>query len=335
LLGSSVVGGGSATVSLPRTLGSATVLAVALRQQDPGIALPYVPIAQLVQLPLSASSEMQVNPRVGAPGTTITVSGACAGTPRVIIAGRPGGWYDVPPVYADVVALPSNGPFSLTAPMPVLPSTVRLLCTSGGVTEIVQQLISPATGDLVQVFAIAAGGGYLVSIPAVVSPQLLAAFGLTGDAVPLSVVATSAVVTVRLEPPVGVSDVVIVGLETLGENAEARQNVRVQGWTVHLSGAVAATSTTSTAPTTSTTSTAPTTSTTAPTDPSVTGEPGGPTSSQPTPSVPGAASAVLPSTGVSSNQTSVAAIVCILVGLLAVALARGRVTRRPGRPANR
>ena len=105
--------------------------------------------------------------------------------------------------------------------MPVLPSTVRLICTVDGVTEFVQVLISPATGDLATEFATAADGGYLVTIPGVVSPELLAAFGPTGDPVPLSIVATSPEVTVRLEPAAGVTDVVIVGLQDLGENADA------------------------------------------------------------------------------------------------------------------
>lgn len=265
----------------------------------------------------AASSTLDVNPRVGAPGSTITVSGTCSGTPRVVVEGRPGGWYDVPPVYADVSALPPNGPFSFTTSMPVLPSTVRLICTVDGLTEFVQLLISPATGDLATGFATAADGGYLVTIPGVVSPELLAAFGSTGDPVPLSIVATSPAVTVRLEPAAGVTDVVIVGMQDLGENADARQVVRVQGWAVNLPGAIATTTTSSTM-TTATVVDEPST------------VPGGPVapddpapSTLPTPTAD-AASAVIPATGFSSRSPAVAAGTCILLGLLSVALTRAR-----------
>jgi hypothetical protein len=50
--------------------------------------------------------------------------------------------------------------------------------------------------------------------------------------VPLTVLYPS--VTVLLQPPAGARRIVIVGIEDLGENAEALQVARVQAWFVDL-----------------------------------------------------------------------------------------------------
>ena len=59
---------------------------VALRSPDR--ALPVVPIAGFVDLPLAADAILAASPRVGPPGTTVTIDGACAGTARLVLEAR-------------------------------------------------------------------------------------------------------------------------------------------------------------------------------------------------------------------------------------------------------
>lgn len=81
VLGNTVVVAGTATVRIPRSLGPAEVIAAGLRQQDPLINLPYVPIAPRVQLPLPSQPSVVADPRVTTSGNPVVASGNCAGTP--------------------------------------------------------------------------------------------------------------------------------------------------------------------------------------------------------------------------------------------------------------
>ena len=248
--------GGVASASVSRALGPADVIVLALRTPDPGIALPYIPVAARVQLPLAISPTLDVEPHVADAASLFTISGTCAGSPRIVVKGRPAGWYDPPPVYADMTDLPTNSPFSVSLPMPVLPSTVQLQCSNGAVSESRTELVSPAAGDLVPLSPTADDGVYIVTIPRASATPPLAAYTLTGAPVPLSVVADQPV-TVRIEPAPGVTGVVILGIEDLGENAEALQNSRVQAWLVDLPDQVPATTTTIAPPVTAAATTAP------------------------------------------------------------------------------
>ena len=77
------------------------------------------------------------------------------------------------------------------------------------------------------------GSGVLVTIPNVISPERLVAFTAGGAPVPIAIEAiVSNGVQARLGPQGVPVRIVIVGIETLGENATARQNSRVQGWAI-------------------------------------------------------------------------------------------------------
>ena len=69
-----------------------------------------------------------------------------------------------------------------------------------------------------------------MSIPNVIQPERLVAFSATGQPVPLAVLDNR--VRIRLEPPGIPTRIVIIGIETLGENANARQTSSVQAWFV-------------------------------------------------------------------------------------------------------
>ena len=298
--------GGVATVSISRALGPAEVIVLALRTPDPGIALPYIPVAARVQLPLAVSPTLKVEPHVADAASLFTISGTCAGSPRIVVKGRPAGWYDPPPVYADITDLPPNSPFSVSLPMPVLPSTVQLDCSNGAVSESRIELVSPAAGDLVPLTPTADDGGYIVAIPKASTRPPLAAYTLAGAPVPLSVVADPPV-TVRIEPAPGVAGVVILGVEELGENAEALQISRVQAWLVDLPDRVAAPTTTIAPPVTAAPTTAP--------------------PPQTAPASTGNASATLPSVGSDIAAMAAAAAGCLAAGCAMLTAARRRHQR--------
>jgi hypothetical protein len=306
---------GVASVSISRAVGPVELIVLALRAQDPFIPLPFVPIALRVQMPLAAPPMLVVEPHVTTAGAPVTIGGTCAGAPSLVVKGRPLGWYDPPPVFATVTNLPSNSSFSTTLPMPVIPSTIDLACTSGNVTETRTELVSPAFGDLVPLTATIDGSGYLVAVPGAVTTPPLAAYTTTGTTVPLSLV--PAPFTVRVQPSAGVDRVIILGIEALGENAVALQNSRVQAWSVDLLAAVS--------PTTSTTATTIATVPSA-TQPPATPPPGPvpPVSTTPPPTtvVPS-----LPATGRHPASTAATATLCLAAGLTMVALVRRRRCR--------
>ncbi len=98
VLGTAVASFGTATVRLPRSLGPAQVIAVGLRQQDPGIALPYVPFARRIQLPLpSQPSIVADSAESPSAGNSVTASGNCSGSPHVFVTGRAGWLVRHPP----------------------------------------------------------------------------------------------------------------------------------------------------------------------------------------------------------------------------------------------
>ncbi len=242
VLGTAVASVGTATIRLARSLGPAQVIAVGLRQQDPGIALPYVPFARQIQLPLPSQPSIVTTPQVTAAGDSVAASGDCAGSPHLIVTGRAAGWFDIPLVYVDELPVAdASGGWSTVFPMPPIPSTASLLCTHGPVTDSAATLISPSDG-LISLSGQQDGSGVIVTIPNVISPERLAAFTATGGSVPIAIL--DSIVRVRLEPPAFPLRIVILGIESLGENANARQNSRVQGWSLDV-GTIASGITTS------------------------------------------------------------------------------------------
>lgn len=232
LLDSSIVQLGMGTVRVPRALGPVEVRAVGLRSSDPGIPLPYVPFSSTIQLPLAAAPTVAVAPQVTSAGSQVTASGTCLGTPRLVVTGRPIGWYDIPPVFVDAdQATDAGGSWTTTFPMPAIPSRVTVHCTNRDVTANVEALISPSDGDIVHLVAEPSDiGATVVTIPKALHGPL-EAFTTLGISVPLAVV-NPATMTVQLFPTGNAGRIVIVGFEALGENAEALQNIRVQGWFV-------------------------------------------------------------------------------------------------------
>ena len=190
------------------------------------LAPALVPAASL---PPSQPSVVAV-PRVSFAGDPVTASGNCAGSAHLLATGRAAGWLDVPPVYVDEFpAVDASGGWSTTFAMPPIPSTISLLCTHGPVSDSAAVLISPSDG-LIPLNAQRDGSGVVVTIPNVISPERLAAFTATGRSVPISILNNS--VRVRLQPHGIPVRIVIIGIESLGENAMALQNSRVQGWSV-------------------------------------------------------------------------------------------------------
>lgn len=250
VLGTTLTAFGTATLRLPRSLGPAQVIAVGLRQQDTGIPqLPYVPIARQIQLPLPSQSSVVADPRVTFAGRLVTASGNCSGSPRLIVAAQAAGWFDIPPVFFDVLLQPDPaGSWTTSFLMPTVPSTVSVLCTQGNVTESAATLISPADG-LTQLIGQPDGSGTVVMIPNVISPERMAAFTATGRPVPIAILGTvNGGVQVRVEPQGIPVRIVIVGIESLGENANARQTSRVQGWSVDVGTITGGASTSGLAP---------------------------------------------------------------------------------------
>lgn len=235
LLDSAIAEFGIGTVRVPRTLGPATVRAIGLRAQDSGISLPYVPFSRTIQLPLASAPSIVVAPRVATSGSPLVATGNCVGTPRLIVTGRPAGWYDVPPVFVDAdQATDANSNWTATFPMPVIPSRVTVRCTNGGVTEVVEALVSPSAGDIVQLTAEPSDTGTtIVTIPKPAPFGPFEAFTPTGVSVPL-VILNASTMRVELSSVGNPGRVIIVGFENLGENANARQVTRVQGWFVEV-----------------------------------------------------------------------------------------------------
>jgi hypothetical protein len=188
------------------------------------------PISRQIQLSLTSQPLIAVTPRVSSSGSLVTASGDCAGSPHLRVIGRAAGWFDIPPVYVDEFPVPdAAGHWSSMFPMPAIPSTVSLFCTQGSTLDSASTLISPIDG-LSSLSVERDGSGVIVTIPNVITPEQLVAFTSSGASVPIAILDTT--VRVRLQPPGVPVRVIIIGIESLGENAEARQTSRVQAWSL-------------------------------------------------------------------------------------------------------
>jgi hypothetical protein len=79
-------------------------------------------------------------------------------------------------------------------------------------------------------------GGLIVTLPKAIGPDQPVAFTATGRSVQLSVLENVAEgLRVRVEIPFVPVRIVVIGTESLGENADARQNARIQSWSVNAS----------------------------------------------------------------------------------------------------
>ena len=144
-LGHALAEFGTATVRIPRSAGPAQVIAMGLRRRDPLVDLPYVPFALEMQLPLSSSPSIIVDPAVTTSGNPVLASGRCSGSGRLLVTGGATGWYDTPPVYVDeTLSADDAGSWISAFVMPPTASTASVVCTHGSVTETASVLIAPA-----------------------------------------------------------------------------------------------------------------------------------------------------------------------------------------------
>lgn len=210
------------------------------------LVVPVEVSAEMIQLQQATPPFLVAGPHVTAVGKPVTASGNCVGSTELSVTGGAAGWYDVPPVYLDEFLFPNaRGDFSTSFPMPPTPSTVVLWCTQGLVAETAVTLISPS--DNVRSLVGNSGvGGVTVAIPHLISPERLAVFTATGQSVTMTVLDNG--LQVLLESSVFPVRIVIVGIESLGENANALQNSRVQGWSVDVGALTDGASTSSLAP---------------------------------------------------------------------------------------
>lgn len=196
------------------------------------LGLTHAPAAQRATAQ-SVVASIAATPRVGATGSRVLLSGTCDGSARVRLIGQPVGWKDVPPVYVDTVVVSDiTGSWSTSATMPNTPATARVDCLRFPTTSSASALIAPFDGNSALLGFTSAASGVVVTIPRVSNSASLVASTAGGEPVPLTVLDPS--VTVLLQPPAGARRIVIVGIEDLGENAEALQVSRVQAWFVDL-----------------------------------------------------------------------------------------------------
>ena len=194
-----------------------------------------------------ASVPLEVAPRVSPAGTGVTASGTCATSPRLQVFGQPAGWYDIPPKYVDdVLTIDSGGSWFTQFPMPSLPSTVVVSCSDGPTPAVP---IAPSFDPPPGAPASRDADGYIIDVQRVSQPDALEVFTASGAFVASTEVLRQQVgegwsVTLHTSPAWPNAQVVVLGFESLGENATANQVTRVQAWSRALtpspvSGAVA------------------------------------------------------------------------------------------------
>ena len=242
VLGSALAKYGTATVRLPRSLGLTSTIAVGLHQKQSDIDLPYVPFVSKLFLPVPSQPSIVVDPPVAAIGDPVTASGNCAGSPHLTVEGQPLGWYDTPPVYVDEFPVPDDsGNWIASFPMPAIPSNPVVRCT--GVAGVSGTQISPSE-NLIPLIGEPDGSGMIVTISPLAEGSALRAYTANGVRVPMAILEvdpeTRTRVRARVELPGVPVKIVFIGVEYLGENAGARQQARVQAWSldVPLVGAI-------------------------------------------------------------------------------------------------
>jgi len=250
-------------------------------------------------------------PRVAAPGAAVRLAGECAGSGvTVVFRGQPAGWYDAPVVFANVTPPIAAGRWSVDVTMPATPATIDVTCIQNAVPTFASTRVAPS-GLPTTLPQVTSGEAADLTLPTNAYPESVEAFTDAGVPIPLTVTTGY---TVRVTPPSGAGHVVIVGTESLGENANALQNNRVQAWSAPVRDLVAPTTTTTPAPSTTVAATVPSTapapSTTVGTTPRVAGE--------------------LATTGSRSVHLALVGVGMVAVGIAATAGARRRRPLRTG-----
>lgn len=180
-----------------------------------------------------ASGQFSVVPQVAAVGTPVVASGSCSGTLRFSLVGQAAGWTPPAPLLIDAApAADMFGNWSLTFPMPNVPATATMRCDLHMITTSDTLFLAPPSAALpVRVFDDSA------SLLKGVQPNVLQAFSLDNTPVTLGGVTTdSNGLIVSLAPGPNPATVVLLGIESLGENAAADQVTRVQAWRLDMPG---------------------------------------------------------------------------------------------------
>ena len=185
-----------------------------------------------------SSGVIHIAPRVSPVGTTVTAYGTCTSSPRFQVIGQPAGWFDIPPKYVDVVLdVDRAGSWFTEFPMPSLPSSVVLSCPDGPMPAVP---IAPSFDSPPGIAAQRDADGYIVDVQKVSQPDALEVFTASGEPVASTELLRLPIgegwsVTLHVAPDWPNSQVVVLGFEALGENANANQVTRVQAWSRALS----------------------------------------------------------------------------------------------------
>ena len=164
LVTSAPVVGGSATVSVPRSLGPGFLSLLMLRVPLAGVDVPWQPDYGDLKLPQATTPTAAVDRRFAPTGTSVLASGHCDGIADVVVEGQPE-WFDDPPaVYVSRVLA---GTWSVRFPMPPEPSLLRVRCAVGDVVEGATVILAPSDGPTVPtvVSPDPDGPGWLVEAP--------------------------------------------------------------------------------------------------------------------------------------------------------------------------
>jgi hypothetical protein len=240
---------GSARVTLPRSLGPATVFATGLSLPANGVPLPYVPESNAVNLPFAQSPSVVASPRVSPGGKAALVQIAgCPGEMSVKVTGQASGFQDTPRLYTTRHArLAPPGRFSFSLPLPPEPAMIAVACIQGAFEERVATITAPSSWTEPKAGVRRDGADWVLTVRTflLIGPPA-AAFTLAGVPVPLTPLGTSPEgERFRIAGTVRGPVLLLAEEQFPGEDASSNQDSRPQAWFADLGPADAATPPTS------------------------------------------------------------------------------------------
>lgn len=235
---------GSARVTLPRSLGPATVFATGLRLPALGVPLPYVPSSNAVDLPFAESPSVVASPRVSPGGTAVSARIAgCPGEMTVRVTGQASGFQDTPQLYTTRHALlAAPGRFAFSFPLPPEPATIAVTCTQGTFVEHAATITAPSSWTEPKAVILRDGADWVLTVQThgALGPPA-AAFTLAGVPVQLSPSGASPEgEKFRIAGTVRGPVLLLAEEQFPGEDASAKQDSRPQAWFADLGPADAA-----------------------------------------------------------------------------------------------
>ncbi len=209
---------------------------VLTRGRAASLAIGAAALAVAGSVTTGAAKTLVVEPRTGATGVPVALSGDCDNEAvSVSVLGRTTGWYDVATVYVDDVLTPTAGRWSLETTMPPETALVSAQCGLTGPHSFAQAVIAPTDADhpTSSIRWAAPTPVDLVPSPLLLPPSYqLEAFTTEGEPVTVRALEGGAI---DIEPP-STSPVIVVGWIEFGENAEANQVVSVHSWRIDVLG---------------------------------------------------------------------------------------------------